>query len=135
MTNFNFSKKIFTPFYISIYEIRHPPKSPNFRIKCAGSSNYRGTSFFSSAQKRANNQEKKGKTILSENLRVDPNNLFGGVYPRLVLPCFPVGGYSNFVLLRFVLYSSRECSTNQTFYAKQTQFRKPRNWPKLFIDN
>jgi len=45
--------------------------------------------------------------------------LESGVYPRCELTCFPVGGLESVV---FFLYSSRECSTNQTFYTKQTQF-------------
>ena len=33
-----------------------------------------------------------------------------------------------------ILYSCRENFTNQPFYAKQTQFWKSQNWPKLFFD-
>ena len=54
MTNFNFSKFFFIPFRISTYKFRHPRKHPNFRIKCAGSSNYRGTSFFPSESLSSN---------------------------------------------------------------------------------
>jgi hypothetical protein len=46
LRNFNFSKKIFIPFHTSTYEIRYSRKGPKFRIKSAGSSNYRGTAFF-----------------------------------------------------------------------------------------
>ena len=55
MRKLNFSKKIFIPFNIRTYEIRYLRKHPNFRIKSARPSNYRGTAFFLS--------EKKGKNM------------------------------------------------------------------------
>ena len=50
------------------------------------------------------------------------------LYISMICICFhrkvSCGGFrtSNFGFMQDVLYSSRECSTNQTFYAKQTQF-------------
>ena len=41
--------------------------------------------------------------------------------------------YSNFEFMENILYSSRECSTNQTFYAKQTQSQVLRIWLSSFV--
>jgi hypothetical protein len=68
MKIYNFSKKIFIPFHISTYKNRPPQKHPNFRIKSAGSSYYRGRLFFPPPKKGSINNIKKGKTILRKNL-------------------------------------------------------------------